>query len=163
MNEMQKRSWAMVILIPLFFVMATISFLSMSDDFEKRIIGYEVILLGIAVVAGLVPVVFEKYLPGFFRRIQEGFEIAEGGFGFWKRVGFDERDRIIKYKASLGGYLATYLFYGGVCAIAFFVNGPGSSIRVSVLPVIFVGGVLIQILVRSLAVLIQYGWGGKKK
>ena len=161
MNAMQKRAWAILIAIPFFLVMARKLFVSTSDDFDIRIILYGLVFLGIVALTGLTPIIFQKYLPNFFRKVQKGFEIAESGYRFWTRVDFDERDRLIKQRAYLAGYIAAYSFYGGICVITTFVLGPSNSIPVFGLLLVLAGGLLTQLFVRSLALLIQYGWKGK--
>lgn len=161
MNEMQKRAWAILILNPFFLVMAIILFVSTSDGFDMRIILYGLVFLGIVALIRLAPIIFQKYLPGLYWKVQQGFEIADCGFRFWIKVAFDERDRAIKQRVNLAGYVALYSFYAGVCIIASFILGPSNSIPVSTLSLIFLGGVLTQIFVRSLALLIQYDWEGK--
>jgi len=76
-------------------------------------------------------------------------------------VTFDERDRLIKRRAALAGFGTSYLFVGLACMLPFFILGPKASISVGWLPEIFGGAALILFFVHSVAILVQYGWGGK--
>jgi hypothetical protein len=159
MNDMQKRAWANLIVWLFFLAMVIIVFVLTAEDFDMRITLYVVAFLGLVVSIGVAPVLCQKYLPELFHRIQQGFEIAECGFRFWKKIEFDERDRAIKDRANLAGYIAAYSWYFGACLIAFFWD----SISGSKLLLILVGGLGTHLFTRSLALLILYGWGGKQR
>lgn len=89
------------------------------------------------------------------------------GFGFFifkkdkGKVTFDERDRLIKERAKLGGFTAAYLFVGMACMIPFFVLGPDRAISVTWLPNIFIGAGISHFFVHSVVILEQYGWRNK--
>ena len=72
----------------------------------------------------------------------------------------DERERLINRRAALMGFAGSYLFVGLACMLPFCVLGPTATISVTWLPQIFIGTGLICFLVRSLAIVIQYGAGG---
>ncbi len=77
------------------------------------------------------------------------------------KVSFDERDRLIKERATLGGFTAAYLFVGMACMIPFFVLGPKANVSVTWLPMIFMGACISHFLIHSIVILEQYGWRGK--
>jgi len=79
----------------------------------------------------------------------------------WKGIyPYDERDRLILYKALL------YVFYA-LCAVFTIVSIviPSTiglkTIPFYILPLCFSGTAILIVLVYSVAVLIQYGWKGK--
>ena len=73
------------------------------------------------------------------------------------KVGFDERDQLINYRAVLGAYSFFWLIFTAVCMIPFFILGPGGSISVRMLPFMLVGICISLQLVHSVAILVQYG------
>ena len=79
-----------------------------------------------------------------------------------KEVYFDERDQLINYRAVLCAYYVICIFL--IVGLGFslvFLGEPIGSIPFYALPV-FLGGIaLVVVLVYSIAILIQYGWGGK--
>jgi hypothetical protein len=79
------------------------------------------------------------------------------------KVTFDERDRIIKERAALLGFTASFLFVGLACMIPFLILGSEASISVIWLPQIWGGTFLTSFFVHSVAILVQYGWGGKNE
>jgi len=96
--------------------------------------------MGIAGLGGFSPLIFRK---------DKG------------KVTFDERDKLIKRRAALAGFAASYLFVGLACMIPFSVLGPKASVSVVWLPNIFAGAALSAFFVTSIAILIQYGWRDK--
>jgi len=90
-----------------------------------------------------------------------------GGFSYFffkkekAKVLFDERDQMIREKASLASFMAAYLFVGAACMIPYFVFGPDSSISVKWLPNIFIGALISNFFVYSLVILERYGWRNK--
>lgn len=77
-------------------------------------------------------------------------------------VYFDERDQLINYRAVLCAYYVICIFL--IIGLGFslvFLGEPIGSIPFYALPM-FLGGIaLVVVLVYSIAILIQYGWGGK--
>jgi len=140
MNRAQKIAWSLVIAISLGFVLSCIAvaILYVKVGMPKALAGLG--FFGIAGLGGLSPLFFRK---------DKG------------NVVFDERDKLIKKRAALAGFGTSYLIVGLACMIPFFILGPKASISVSWLPYIFGGVGLNMFFVHSIAILIQYGRGGK--
>lgn len=140
MNRAQKMAWSLVITISLGFALGVIAFavLYVKVGMPKAIAGWA--FMAIAGLGGFSPLIFRK---------DKG------------KVKFDERDKKIKRMAALAGFAASYLFIGLACMIPFSVLGPKASISVSWLPHIFGGAAITMFFVYSVAILIQYGRGGK--
>lgn len=84
---------------------------------------------------------------------------------YWKRkpseVGCDERDRSIKKNAVFVSFISLLFLMVAASLIPSFIVPETGSIPVCFLPVINISVFPIVMLVYSLAILIQYGWGGK--
>ncbi|MBA7647563.1 hypothetical protein ES703_55335 [subsurface metagenome] len=76
-------------------------------------------------------------------------------------VDFDERDNSIKKNAVLVSFVSLWVLLFAASIIPSFVAGDAGSIPVCLLPIINFGVFLIVMLVHSVAILVQYGWGGK--
>jgi drug/metabolite transporter (DMT)-like permease len=77
------------------------------------------------------------------------------------KVDFDERDDVIRKRASLTAFTVFYLSFGSAVLLPFFILGPKGSVSVQAGPIIFVGGLIVVIVVFSVAILVQYGWTAK--
>jgi hypothetical protein len=77
-------------------------------------------------------------------------------------VTFDERDKQIKRRAALASFALSYLFVGLACMIPLTVLGPSALIRVDWLGDIFQGTAITAFYTWAIAILIQYGGGGKE-
>ncbi len=99
---------------------------------------------------------------------------ALGGFGFISicglsafapliykknpgRVSFDERDLMIKKKASLGAYTIFWALFVLAAMIPFFILGPNGKISVKYLPAMVFGGIVTVMLFESMITLEEYG------
>ena len=140
MNRVQKIAWSLVVTISVAFLLSciAIAILYFKVGMPKALAG-----LGFMGIAGL---------GGFSALI---FQTEKG------KVTLDERDRLINRRAALAGFGTSYLLVGLACMIPFFILGPKASISVSWLPYIFGGVGLNMFFVHSVAILIQYGRGGK--
>ena len=74
---------------------------------------------------------------------------------------FDERDDLIKKRAVLVSFVSVWILLAAACIIPGFIVGETGAIPVYVLTFINLGIFMIATLVHSIAVLVQYGWGGK--
>jgi len=83
----------------------------------------------------------------------------------WKRgpsnVDFDERDNSIKKNAVLAAFVSLWFLLFTASIIPSFVAGDEGAIPVCLLPIVNVGVFLVVMLIYSVAILIQYGHGGK--
>ena len=73
----------------------------------------------------------------------------------------DERDRLIKYRATVACFVSIWVLLAAATVIPRFVVGIKGSIPVWLLAFINVGVLLGALLVYSAAILVQYGRGGK--
>ena len=102
-------------------------------------------------------------------KVWSGFILVflAGGVAFvhWKRklsnVNFDERDNSVRKNAVLVAFVGLWILLFAASIIPSFVAGDEGSIQVCLLPIINIGVFLIVMLIYSLAVLVQYGWGNK--
>ena len=97
--------------------------------------------LGICGLIGLSPILFRK---------KRG------------EISFDERDLLIYNRASLVAYSLFWVFFTAACMVPWLVFERGARIPVVVLPCMLAGGFVIVQLIQSIAILVQYGWGGKE-
>ena len=74
---------------------------------------------------------------------------------------FDERDDLIKKRAVLASFVSVWILLAAATAIPRFVIGIEGSIPVWLLTFINLSVFLIVMTVYSVAILIQYGRGGK--
>jgi hypothetical protein len=87
-------------------------------------------------------------------------------FVHWKRkhsdVDFDERDNTIRKNAVVVSFISLLALLIAASLIPNLVVGDNGAIPVCFLPIINLGVFLIVMLIYSVAVLVQYGWGGKE-
>jgi hypothetical protein len=77
------------------------------------------------------------------------------------QIAFDERDDMIRKKAVRVAYTVFWVAFILGCIVPYLILGPKSSISVGILPLmVFCAAIIIRI-VWSVAVLVQYGRGGK--
>ncbi len=142
MNRWQKIAWYNLIVIAISLTLSgtAIGVLALLVGMPKAIGGLG--LLGFLGFLGLSPVLFRK---------KRG------------EVDFDERDRLINYRAILGAYSMLWLVLTAACMIPFFIIGPSGSISVCWLPLMLFTISITLTLVHSMGILIQYGRGGEGK
>jgi len=76
-------------------------------------------------------------------------------------VKFDERDKLIEKNAHLAGFGAVYLYVILMSFLPIGILGEEASIPVTWCPALLIGAGFFQVYAQSLAILIQYGLGGK--
>ena len=140
MNRAQKMALTMVITTFSAFLLSCIAvaILYFKVGMPRALLGF--LLMCLSGLAGFSPLIFKK---------DKG------------KVIFDERDKLIKRRAALAGFGASYLFVGLACMIPFSILGPKATISVIWLPNIFMGTGLSLFFVTSVAILVQYGWTNK--
>jgi len=77
------------------------------------------------------------------------------------KVNTDERDSYISRKALIAAFSSLAGLLIGACMIPPFIAGPTNSISVCLLPAFLYSLFVVFILAYSVAILVQYGWGGK--
>ena len=77
------------------------------------------------------------------------------------KVLFDERDNLIQKRATSTGYFGFWWYIVTACIIPLWFIGPTGSLPAILLPIILLGGIIIFAIVQNIAILIQYGKGGK--
>jgi hypothetical protein len=140
MNRVQKIAWSFVITISVAFLISfiVIVILYFKVGMPKALAGLG--FMGIAGLGGFSPLIFQ----------------TDKG-----KVALDERDRLINRRAALAGFGTSYLLVGLACMIPFFILGPKATISVIWLPYIFGATGLCMFFDHSVAILAQYGRGGK--
>ncbi|MHC4068043.1 MAG: hypothetical protein ACYS18_01765 [Planctomycetota bacterium] len=142
MNRTQKSAWCMLMasLFLIFFgilLFVEIAVLKSFFTFLHRFIALILVCL------------FVPYLI-FLLKKQSPTEVES-----------DERDRLIMKRAILASFVSVWIMLAGVCIIPRFIVGETGAIPVYVLTFINLGIFMIAMLVYNVAVLVQYGWGGK--
>jgi len=140
MNRTQKIAWFYLITVSIGFILSIIAVVIFYLIFgmPKALWGFS--LIGIGGLGGLSQLIFRK---------KQG------------KVQFDERDQLFHMRAWFAGYGASYLFFVIVCMATWFIYGPKGTISVNMLPLTVIGGFIALILAHSIAIIAQYGWGGK--
>jgi hypothetical protein len=92
----------------------------------------------------LAAICFLWVFPSFLQR-----------FGGTRKVFRDERDILILTHSALIAHAATWLFFVAACIAACWIVGTKGVVSVSVLPLVFVGGIVIFQVVLVLSGLIQ--------
>jgi hypothetical protein len=104
---------------------------------------------------------------------------AAGGFGFIgimglsalapllfkkdkDKVKLDERDLLIRNKATMAAYCGFWPVFVIAAMVPFFIYGPDGTVSVKYLCSMVFGGMFIVILVQSLVTLQEYGWKDKE-
>ena len=142
MNKAQKMAWynLIVIMASLTITGAAVGILYIVHGMPKALGGLG--FLGIAALIGLSPVLLRE------KRGQ---------------LGFDERDQLIRKRASLAAYFVFWVVFTAACMIPWLLLETGAKIPVVMLPMMLAVGFILVQLVRAVAILVQYGWGGKEK
>ena len=136
MNRAQKMAWLMVVTTIVAFLISCVmvAILAAKSGFPKALGGF--FLVGLAGIGGLGHLIFKK---------DKG------------QVKFDERDLMIKRKASLRAYSIFWFLFVLAAMIPFFVLGPNGTISVRVLPAMVIIGMVVVMLVQSIVILEEYG------
>ena len=140
MNRAQKIAWYNLIVIAasLTTTGAAIGILAIPHGMPKALGGLG--FLGICGLIGLSPVLFRE---------KRG------------EVSFDERDQLIRKRATLVAYSVFWVVFTAACMIPWLLLETGAKILVVMLPLMLAVGFIIVQLVQSVATLVQYGWRPK--
>ncbi len=141
MNRYQKLAWFNLIVIT-----AAIIITSTAIAIEIHIRGYST--TGLWFFVG--PLLLLKFKPFLFKKPQGG-----------NKVVCDERDSFIIKRALSFAYTTFWIVFVISCFLLFLIIGPRNSVPTITLPLMAIGGALFLKIVCSVAILVQYGWGGK--
>lgn len=139
MSKLQQRAWINLIVIAIILVFIAIRFVVVADGLKEVEAGF-VGLLSFVIVAGLC------VLQPILSRKEQG------------QIRFDERDRLINYRAILGTYIALWLL---TFTALFSTLVSDNAVPVYVLRILLGAIAIILVLVYSILILIQYGWRDK--
>jgi len=135
MNSAQKFAWSNLIIIGLTLTLSG----TMTLLFAPQ---HGIPLMGLLGIVGISSAVFRK------KRRQGG-------------VTFDERDNLIYERSLTAAHSVFWPFFVVACMLPWLVFRSSGSVPVYVLPIILGGGGVVAIVVQSVAILVQYGRGGK--
>ncbi|MHC4476830.1 MAG: hypothetical protein ACYTEL_14380 [Planctomycetota bacterium] len=142
MNKTQKAAWvslALTVLLVAFSIRWIIMASTATTITKSALLLWFLLFCGIAALAIVL-----------FRRKQSPVE-----------VDLDERDRLIKTRAVQISYISLWVFLVAASIVPNLILGDSGAIPVSVLPPVLFLIFLIVMLVWSVAILVQYGWGIK--
>ena len=142
MNKAQKGAWFTLGLAILLLVFGIILFTAMFTSGTTA--------TGLALFWSLLILTYMIVPIFLLRRKQSHSEIV-----------VDERDNCIRKNAVLASFISVWVLLFIASIIPSYVVGQYGSIPVILLPIINFGIFLIILLVYSVAILVQYGWGGK--
>jgi len=140
MNRIQKIAWTLIIAISSGLILSCIAvaILYVKVGMPKAIAGFA--LMGIVGLAGFSPLIFRK---------DKG------------EITFDERDKLIKRRASLAGFGVFFICFFLEWMITDFIVGSNGLIRVRLIGMMFSGACLGMWAAWAVAILVQYGRGGE--
>ena len=142
MNREQKIAWSFVITIPLGVILGIVAYVS-----HHFALGSPKPFIFAAV--GVIAV--GPFLTFFVIKKDKG------------KVTFDERDKLIERNAHLAGFVAVYLYVIILSFLPIIIFGLEGFIQIPSKwsPGLLMGAGLCLVLGQSIAILIQYGRGGK--
>jgi hypothetical protein len=140
MNRYQKIAWFNLIVIA-----TTISVTSTAIAVEFRIRGYSTVGWWFVALLALL-----KLTPRLFKKPQ-----SPGG------VVADERDELILKRAVSYTWFAFWWVFIVLAFLSFLIVGPRNSVPTITLPLIALGAGLFLKVACSVAILVQYGRGGR--
>jgi hypothetical protein len=129
-----------------------------------------VITFSLGLLLGIAAIVMRRFDVGVWK-IALAFAVAIAGSGgiisliFFRKdngaITHDERDKLIEKNAHLAGFGAVYLYVILISFLPIGILGEEASIPVTWCPGLLIGAGFCQAFAQSIAILIQYGWGGK--
>ena len=118
---------------------------------------------------GITVILMRRFIPDFpktavaFSSVILAFGVIVFISRFKKDKGavtFDERDKMIEKNAHLAGFGAVYLFVILASIVPPFIDS-NAKIPTTCFPALLIGAAFCQAYAQSIAILIQYGRGGK--
>jgi hypothetical protein len=143
MNKAQKTAWFSLIMVTLAFGLSLISVgvLHFVYGLPMRRAAGGFGFIGIMGLSALAPLLFKKDKD---------------------KVKLDERDLLIRNKATMAAYCGFWPVFVIAAMVPFFIYGPDGTVSVKYLCSMVFGGMFIVILVQSLVTLQEYGWKDKE-
>ena len=142
MNREQKMAWFTLIVTFIASILSLIAvavlYLVIDLPLRRATGGFG--FIGIMGLSALAPLLFKK---------DKG------------KVKLDERDLLIKNKATMAAYCGFWPVFVIAAMAPFFIYGPDGTVPVKYLCSMVFGGMFIVILVQSLVTLQEYGWREK--
>jgi len=144
MNRFQKVAWFTLVMLTLATILSlsafSVAYFIFGFPAKRAICGLGFTFTIIGGFSGLAPLIFKRDKD---------------------KVKLDERDLIIRRKATLVAYWMSWTLFTLAATITWFIMGPDGTISVNYLPWMGVGGIFIIVLVQSIVILEEYGWGDK--
>jgi len=143
MNRAQKIAWFSIIVLStvLLFTFAVTYWAVAKCGWQKSVSGLCVV--GLSSIAGIGPLIFHR----------DKTQIVHS----------DERDYLFDLRASLAGFSACYCYFAVAGIVILLSHGFSGVISVKSLIPLLVGSYVISEFVRSIAILGQYGRGGRNE
>ena len=140
MNRLQKMAWYQLIVIAAVLALTgiVVAVLTCKYGATKARCG-----LGMLGFLGLM-----GFSPLLFRRKSD-------------KIDWDERDLLILRRATAIAYSVFWVAWVFGSLITWGIIGAGNCVTVDILPLTVVIGGLTVASVQSVAILVQYGWGGR--
>jgi len=146
MNRQQEIAWFTLVMLALAAILSlsafSVAYFVFGFPAKRAICGFGFTFIIIGGFSGLAPLIFKKDKD---------------------TVKLDERDLLIRRKATLVAYWMSWTLFTLAATIIRFIIGPDGTISVNYLPWMGIGGIFIIVLVQSTVILEEYGWGGKEK
>ena len=140
MNRYQKIAWFNLIVITVTIIITSTA---IAIEFHMR--GYSTIGPWFAAILALL-----RFNPFLFKKPQGRDKVV-----------CDERDNFIIKRAVSFAYTTFWIVFILSCFLLWYFIGPRNSVPTITLPLMALGGGLFMKIVCSMAILVQYGWGGK--
>ncbi|MBN2593768.1 MAG: hypothetical protein JXA81_09695 [Sedimentisphaerales bacterium] len=142
MNKAQKTAWFSLIMVTLGFGLSLIAvgvlYFCFGLPMRRAAGGFG--FIGIMGLSALAPLLFKKDK---------------------NKVKLDERDLLIRNKATMAAYCGFWPVFVIAAMAPFFIYGPDGTVSVKYLCGMVFGGMFIVILVQSLVTLQEYDWKDK--
>ena len=143
MNRTQKGAW--IGMVGMLFSIALIPF-----AFLKIFVLRGIPARFMQFLAGGGAILYFVWIILFLRQKQSPVEVEA-----------DERDKLINRRAMLASFVSVWVCLAAVSVIPRLVVGIDGLIPAWVITIMNLGIMFVATLVYSVAVLVQYGWGGK--
>ena len=143
MNRAQKIAWySITVLSAVLLLTFAVTYWAVAKcGWQKSVSG--LCTIGLSCIAGIGPLIFRK----------DKSQVVHS----------DERDYLFDLRASFAGFGACYCYFAIAGMAILLSHGFSGTVSVTWLIPLLVGGYFTAELVRSIAILTQYGWRVKEK